>query len=76
VVQLPGIRLLQVEPLVVPPDGPVGGPFPDITSLSWIEQGMEHNFDLLPSEFFGEIEFFEGMDQAISYFESLQKSPI
>lgn len=59
---------------MVPPDGPVGGPFPDITSLSWIEQGMEHNFDLLPSEFFGEIEFFEGMDQAISYFESLQKS--
>lgn len=67
VTDLPGIRALQVKPVMVPISTPVVGYFPDLGSLSWTDDCGEHPFVLPLSQLY----YSDDTYQQVSFFEIL-----
>lgn len=67
VTDLPGIRALQVKPVMVQISTPVVGYFPDLGSLSWTDDCGEHGFVLPPSQLYDPDDTY----QQVSFFETL-----
>lgn len=70
VTDLPGIRALQVKPVLVPISTPVLRYFPDLRSLSWTDNCGVHGFVLSPSNLYDP----DDTSQQVSFFETLIES--
>jgi hypothetical protein len=67
VTDLPGMRVLQVKPVIVPVSTPVVGYFPDLGSLSWTDDCGEHGFVPPPSRLYDPDDTY----QQASFFKTL-----